>query len=57
MIVRFEQERVTKNTIKFAEIPEDGQEAKVGTVYVKKATLKEIGWKDGKKLIIDLTVE
>ena len=58
MTVKFSQEKVTKNTIKFAEVLEnDLDAAKIGTLYVQKATLKEIGWTDGKQLIVDLTVQ
>lgn len=58
MTVKFKQERVTKNTIKFAEVLEsDLDAAKIGTLYVQKTTLKEIGWQDGKVLTVDLAVE
>ena len=57
MTVKFKQEKVTKNTIKFAEILEsDLDTAKIGTLYVQKATLKEIGWQDGKELTVELNV-
>jgi len=58
MTVKFKQEKVTKNTIKFAEILEDDLDAaKIGTLYVQKATLKEIGWQDDKVLTVDLVIE
>lgn len=55
MKVSFEMEKDTKNTIRFKEVvggPLDTP--KVGTIYVPKATLKEIGYEVGKQLIIDL---
>ena len=58
MNVTFEMEKVTKNTIKFAEIlPEEGFPApKVGTLYVPKSTLGELGWSEGKNLTVNLEV-
>lgn len=55
MKVSFEMEKDTKNTIRFKEVvggPLDTP--KVGTIYVPKATLKEIGYEVGKQLTIDL---
>ena len=55
MKVAFEVEKDTKNTIRFKEVvggPLDTP--KVGTIYVPKATLKEIGYEVGKQLTIDL---
>lgn len=57
MEVRFEVEKDTKNTIRFKEVvggPLDTP--KVGTIYVPKATLKEIGFEMGQQLIVDLKV-
>lgn len=55
--VKFEMEKETKNTIKFKEatgtlldIP------KVGTLYVPKITLREIGWEPGKELHMELHI-
>lgn len=56
--VRFEMEKDTKNTIRFKEVvggPLDTP--KVGTIYVPKSTLKEIGYEVGKKLLIEVHVE
>lgn len=47
MLVRFIKEKDTKNTVKFAEEAQDGQNVAVGTLYVQKAALKAIGWTDG----------
>lgn len=58
MRVEFTQEKVTKNTIRFTEVLADELDtAKVGTIYVQKGTLKELGWKEGSKLIVELNVE
>ena len=56
MKVAFEVEKDTKNTIRFKEAvggPLDTP--KVGTIYVPKATLKEIGYEMGKALIVELS--
>lgn len=55
--VSFEMEKDTKNTIRFKEVlggPLDVP--KVGTVYVPKNTLKEIGYEVGKQLIMELHI-
>lgn len=57
MTVIFKMEKETRNTIKFAEVLQDELDAaKIGTLYVQKATLKEIGWQSGKPLEIELKV-
>ncbi len=57
MTIEFKQEKVTKNTIKFAEMLQDDLDtAKIGSLYVQKAALKEIGWSEGKTLKVDLTI-
>lgn len=56
--VSFEMEKDTKNTIRFKEVVPGPLDApKIGTVYVPKATLKEIGYEVGKKLTMDLYTE
>lgn len=58
MKLTFKQEKVTKNTIKFAEVLENELDApKIGTLYVQKATLKEIGWSDGKELAVEISIQ
>lgn len=55
--VSFEMEKDTKNTIRFKEVlggPLDVP--KVGTVYVPKTTLKELGYEVGKQLIMELHI-
>lgn len=55
--VSFELEKETKNTIRFKEVVADMLDTpKVGTIYVPKATLKEIGYTQGAKLIMDLHI-
>lgn len=54
--VRFELEKVTKNTIRFREVLDSPLDSpSVGVVYVPKATLREIGWEDG-ELLMDVYV-
>jgi hypothetical protein len=36
LVLEFEQERATKNTIRFKEVVKDGEPAYVGTLYVQK---------------------
>lgn len=55
--VAFEMEKETKNTIRFTErVPGPLDTPKVGTVYVPKSTLKEIGYEPGKQLLMDLHI-
>ena len=58
MKVLFEMEKATKNTIRFAEVLENELDApKIGSIYVPKSTLGELGWKEGNKLTIELGKE
>lgn len=55
MEVLFKMEKATKNTIKFAEVLDSDLAApKVGTLYVPKSTLGELGWKEEKNLVLDI---
>lgn len=55
--VKFELEKVTKNTIRFREVVASPLDIPtVGVVYVPKTTLRDIGWNDG-PLLMDLYVE
>lgn len=55
--VKFELEKVTKNTIRFREVVDSPLDVPaVGVVYVPKTTLRDIGWSDG-PLTMDLYVE
>ncbi len=52
----FKMEKATKNTIRFEEVLESEFSApKIGSVYIPKSTLGEIGWTEEKK--IDITVD
>lgn len=56
--VTFEFEKDTKNTIRFKEVLNGPLDAPtIGTLYVPKRTLKQIGYKEGDKLIVDLRAE
>lgn len=58
MKVTFEMEKVTKNTIRFAEVLESELAApKVGSVYIPKSTLGELGWKDGDTITLEISKE
>lgn len=58
MRVVFTMEKATKNTIRFAEVLESELAApKIGSVYIPKSTLGEIGWKEGNALTIDISVD
>ena len=58
MRVSFEFEKETKNTIRFKEVLDGPLDApSIGTLYVPKQTLKQIGYKEGSKLIVELKSE
>lgn len=49
-------EKATKNTIRFEEVLASELDApKVGSIYIPKSTLGELGWKEGEDLKITLT--
>lgn len=55
MEIKFDMEKETKNTIRFKEVvggPLDTPN--IGTIYVPKATLKQIGYEPGTQLIVEL---
>lgn len=57
MTIALKMEKATKNTIRFEEVLESELSApKVGTIYVPKSTLGEIGWKEGDTLEISIGV-
>lgn len=41
--IEFVRERVTKNTVRFAEVVEDGYRERVGSLYVSKHALELFG--------------
>lgn len=56
MTVTFEFEKATKNTIRFEEVLESELSApKIGSIYIPKSTLGEIGWKEGDTLKIEIS--
>lgn len=58
MITKFKMEKATKNTIRFTEVLENELDApKIGTIYVPKATLGAIGWKEGMIVSVDIKAE
>ena len=50
--VTFETERETKNTIRYAEVVENGQPPKIGTLYVQKWVL---GQDPPNRLVVTVT--
>lgn len=58
MRVTFTMEKATKNTIRFEEVLESELAApKIGSIYVPKSTLGELGWKEGNNLVLTVEVE
>lgn len=58
MQVNFKMEKATKNTIRFTEVLANELDApKIGTLYVPKQTLGNIGWAEGKDLVIEIKAE
>ena len=56
MKVYFESERVTKNAIRFKEMESDLEEPRIGTLYMKKSTLREMGWNEGQLLVVSVEI-
>jgi hypothetical protein len=51
----FTFEKATKNTLRFTEdVASDLGTPAIGTLYVQKAVLKELDYKDGQKLHVSL---
>ena len=58
MIAVFKMEKATKNIIRFEEVLASELDApKLGSIYIPKATLGEIGWAEGKELTITLDIK
>ena len=54
----FTYERETKNCIRFTEVLQDKLDTpQVGTLYLQKASLKAIGWQEGKNITMTLNVK
>ena len=55
MTVYLELEKVTKNTIRFSEVLESELSSpKIGSMYIPKSTLGELGWKEGMKIKLEV---
>lgn len=52
MKIRFVKERETKNTHRFQEMIEENETAVVGTLYVQKSALEELGFPENLELEI-----
>ena len=58
MKVTMNMEKATKNTIRFSEVLDSELDApSIGVIYVPKATLKAIGWKEGKTLTVEINAK
>lgn len=58
MKITLKMEKATKNTIRFEEVLENELDApKIGSIYIPKATLAELGWKEDKTLTIEMEVK
>ena len=55
--VKLDMEKDTKNTIRFKETVGPLDVPKLGTLYVPKPTLKEIGYEVGSQLLVDIYVK
>jgi hypothetical protein len=54
----FEPEKETKGTWRFQEfVASEFDEAKVGTIYVRKSTLGQLGYQAGQRLELTLDVK
>jgi len=54
----FAEERETKGTFRFAEVlADDLDEPKIGTLYVRKSTLRNLGWERGHTLSVSVTTK
>lgn len=56
MKVYFESERVTKNAVRFKEMESDREEPRIGTLYMKKSTLREMGWSENQLLVVSVEI-
>lgn len=56
MTITLKMEKATKNTIRFTEVLASELDApKLGTIYVPKSTLGEIGWREGDTLEVTVS--
>jgi len=55
VVVSFRVDRVTKNTVRFEEeLAGQLESARIGTLYVPKSTLAQIGYQEGDRLAVEL---
>ena len=54
--IKFAQEKVTKNTVRFTEVVDGMDSPAIGTLYVQKHALKEIDYEEGQQLSVTLEV-
>ena len=58
VVLTFAFERETKNTIRFQEQVKDTLDTpRIGTIYVAKQALRELGWQQGKGLEISIVAK
>lgn len=56
--MKFVFNRETKNTIRFDEVVENETDTPaIGTLYVNKSVLRNLGWTPNKALVVNLSVE
>ena len=48
--------KTTKGTVQFKEIVEAGNKPIIGTLYVPKETLKNMGWEAGRDIAINVSI-
>jgi hypothetical protein len=57
MKITMKMEKATKNTIRFEEqLANELDAPKLGTIYIPKSTLGEIGWQEGNPITIEIEV-
>lgn len=55
--VSFKVDRVTRNTVRFEEeLGSELDSPKIGTLYVPKATLAQLGYQEGDHLAVELSL-
>ncbi len=58
MKASFTSDKITKNTVRFNQVLTPSLNTPViPTVYVPKETLSALGWKEGAKLVMEVSVE
>ena len=55
--IAFNAEKPTKNTVKFAEVlANEFMPEKIGSLYIPKVTLAELGWNPGTSVMVKLSI-